>query len=174
MTDANSPTADRDPDPMAPFARRTDYPLVVVTTASASGQLSGCLAGFVTQCSIRPARLLACISKVNHTFFVAERASALGVHLLGDEQSDVAALFGERTGDNFDKFDHCDWRPGETGVPVLTRCAAWLEGRILSRFSLGDHEAHLLAPVAGGVGPCSGLLTFHSTTGLDPGHPATA
>jgi flavin reductase (DIM6/NTAB) family NADH-FMN oxidoreductase RutF len=60
--------------------------------------MSGCLAGFVTQCSISPPNFLVCISKVNHTLVVAQHSSGMGLHLLGADQVDLARLFGEETG----------------------------------------------------------------------------
>ena len=76
----------------------TDYPLYVVT-ASDGAELSGCLAGYITQSSIKPVQFLVCISKVNHTFGVAQRSEALALHLLGSDQHAMASLFGELSGD---------------------------------------------------------------------------
>ena len=87
-----------------------DYPVYVVTTA-AGGERSGCLIGFGTQCSIKPARFLACISKKNHTFPIAEKAEALVVHVLAEDDRDTAELFGGETSDEVDKFEHTAWRP---------------------------------------------------------------
>lgn len=177
------PVADRPPAadsgraaarPTDPFTDRTDYPLVVVTTVGPSGQYSGCLAGFMTQCSIDPPRFLVCISVVNHTFVVAEESACLAIHLLGDHQVDTASLFGERTGDATDKFSRCRWRVGATGAPILDQCAAWVEGTVGARFGVGDHVAFLLEPVDGGAGPCTGLLTFRSSPHLEAAHPATS
>src|SRR5450755_4607140 len=81
------------------FTDRVDDPLMVVTVAGDWGDLSGCLAGFVTQCRIRPPRFLVCISKLHHTYFVAEQAKAIALHLLGEDQTELASLFGERSGD---------------------------------------------------------------------------
>jgi flavin reductase (DIM6/NTAB) family NADH-FMN oxidoreductase RutF len=145
---------------MGAFTRWADYPLMVVTVGSPDGEISGCLAGFVTQRSIQPPRFLVCVSKVNHTYFVAERVTGIALHLLGADQTDLASLFGEQTGDTFDKFEHCHWRPRATGAPVLSDCAAWLEGLIISRSSVGDHQALLIRPQAGGSGSHSGLLTL--------------
>ncbi len=58
-------------DDLAAFFDLIDYPFYVVTVRSAEADMSGCLAGFVTQCSIDPPNLLVCISKVNHTLRVA-------------------------------------------------------------------------------------------------------
>jgi flavin reductase (DIM6/NTAB) family NADH-FMN oxidoreductase RutF len=150
---------------------RTDYPLYVITTADA-GAPSGCLAGFVTQCSIDPPHLLVCVSRANHTFAVARSAAGLAVHLLGADQADLARVFGGLTGDTVDKFSRCAWRTGETGVPVLEECAAWAEGRTLQRIDVGDHTAFVIEPVAGGTGTHPGQLTYKTAPDLDPGHPA--
>jgi flavin reductase (DIM6/NTAB) family NADH-FMN oxidoreductase RutF len=156
------------------FTERNDPPLFIVTTADADGERSGCLAGFVTQCSIGPPRFLVCLSKLNHTYFTSERAKSVAVHLLGQDQVALASLFAEYTGDTYDKFAHCEWEPHADGVPVLEHCAAWLSGPILDRFSVGDHEALLMSPVEGGAGDNSnGLLTLRDIPGdLHPGHPA--
>jgi flavin reductase (DIM6/NTAB) family NADH-FMN oxidoreductase RutF len=154
----------------AALVGRVDYPMYIVT-ASAGTALSGCLAGFVTQCSILPAHFLVCISKENHTIAIAERAGALGLHLLGSDQLDLARIFGELTDDRTDKFALVDWHPGATGAPVLDLCAAWFEGRVLQRFDLGDHVGHLVEPLAGGGGGAPGQLWYSSARHLHAGHP---
>ena len=153
------------------FTDRIDSPLFVVTV-SADGAVSGCLAGFVTKCSIQPPRFLVCISKVNHTYAIAEASTGLGLHLLGQNQTGLASLFGEQTGDKVDKFEHCAWRRGSTGAPLLDQCGAWLEGSIIGRLGVGDHEAFVIRVIAAGRGTHSGTLTLSSTPHLPPGHPA--
>ena len=91
-------------DDLTAFFDRVDYPLYVVTVRSPAGEMSGCLAGFVTQCSIGPPNFLVCVSKANHSLDVAERSSGMGLHLLGVDQADLARLFAEETGDLVDKF----------------------------------------------------------------------
>jgi flavin reductase (DIM6/NTAB) family NADH-FMN oxidoreductase RutF len=148
-----------------------DYALFVVTTAGGE-QLAGCLAGFVTQCSLSPPRFLVCLSKQNHTYRVAERASVLALHLLGRDQIQLASLFGELSGDMADKFSRCDWRFSSAGVPVLRHCPAWVTGRILRHFSVGDHEAFLITVDQGGKGKVRPQLTLQKAPSFSPGHPA--
>jgi flavin reductase (DIM6/NTAB) family NADH-FMN oxidoreductase RutF len=144
--------------------------MYVVTAADGDGG-SGCLAGFVTQCSIVPARFLVCISKLNRTFAVAARAHALALHLLGEDQLPLAAVFGELTGDTTDKLSRVAWHHGAHGAPVLDECAAWVEGPVLGRTDFGDHVGHLLEPRSGGGGGHPGELRFFVARHLDPGHP---
>jgi flavin reductase (DIM6/NTAB) family NADH-FMN oxidoreductase RutF len=156
---------------IAPMADQSDYPLFVVTVASPD-ERSGCLVGFATQCSIRPPRYLVCISKDNHTWEVSQRTDSLAFHLLGGDQHDLASVFGEETGDTTDKFDQVAWTDGITGSPVLSECAAWLEGTIIDRVDVGDHEACVVAPVAGGHGTHPGELILSDAHDFQPGHPA--
>jgi flavin reductase (DIM6/NTAB) family NADH-FMN oxidoreductase RutF len=159
-------------DDLSPFFDLIDYPYFVVTVRSPEAEMSGCLAGFITQCSIDPPNFLVCISKVNHTLGIAERASGMGLHLLGLRQVGLARLFGEETGDLVDKFASVDWRLGSTGAPLLVDAAVSMEGQILGHFSVGDHEAFLMRGVRAVAGSHSGLLTLRGAPPLQPGHPA--
>lgn len=146
-----------------------DYPMIIATAAD-GGERSGCLVGFHTQCSIEPARFLVCLSRENHTYTVAARSEWLGVHLLDRANYQLAVLFGEQTGDEFDKFAHCDWRE-EHGVPVLAGVHTWFVGRILERVPLGDHVGYLLAPVDASYSEEFHQLSFQRVKTLEPGHP---
>jgi flavin reductase (DIM6/NTAB) family NADH-FMN oxidoreductase RutF len=168
------PVSGRLPSPheaLEAFFDRIDFPYYVVTVRTADGEMSGCLAGFVTQCSIDPPNFLVCVAKVNHTFGVAERSSAMGLHLLGNEQHELARIFGEETGDLVDKFAQCDWRLGATGAPLLVESAVSMEGIILGHFSAGDHEAFLVRAERAVSGEHDGLLTYRDAPHFRPGHP---
>lgn len=154
------------------FFDRVDYPFYVVTVRDTDEQMGGCLAGFVTQCSIDPPQFIVCISKINHTMRVATRSAAMAIHLLGDDQIDMARLFGEETGDSTDKFSRCDWRRGTSGAPLLVESAAALEGAILGHFSVGDHEAFVFRATRSVAGTHDGLLTYRNAPPIEAGHPA--
>lgn len=165
------PTGDPGGD-LAPFFERVDYPFYLVTVRTPEGEMSGCLAGFVSQCSIDPPNFVACISRANHTLGVAVRSPAMGLHLVGEDQLPLARLFGEETGDDVDKFAAADWRLGTTGAPLLADVSVAVEGIILGHFSVGDHEAFLVRAVRAVAGPGRGLLTLRRSPHLHPGHPA--
>ena len=147
-----------------------DYPMYVVT-AAAGGRRSGCLVGFGSQVSIHPARLLVCVSVVNHTHPIALEAEVLAVHLIDRSQHDLAVLFGAETGDDVDKFADCRWHEGPDGVPVLTDAPRHLVGRVLAKHRLGDHTGFLLEPVEVSGGDLDPLM-FSEAKDLEPGHPA--
>jgi flavin reductase (DIM6/NTAB) family NADH-FMN oxidoreductase RutF len=152
------------------FVDGLDFPMYVVTVAKGDEQ-SGCLVGFGSQVSLKPPRFLACISVANHTHSVAMAADLLAVHLLSEEQHDLAELFGSETGDEIDKFERCSWQAGPGGVPLLDDCPRVLVGRVRERLNLGDHTGFLLDPVSVSTRDGEPGLTFHDVQDVDPGHP---
>ncbi len=149
-----------------------DYPMFVVT-AAAEGRRAGCMVGFATQCSMAPPRLLLCMSKRNFTFGVAAHAEVLVVHFLGQQDMEVARLFGGETGDEVDKFARCRWRPGPGGAPVLEAGRGWIAGNVLEQVPFGDHVGFVVEPFAGHVGDAGApQLGFQAVRDLQPGHGA--
>jgi flavin reductase (DIM6/NTAB) family NADH-FMN oxidoreductase RutF len=153
----------------AEVVAQLDYAMFIITTA-ADGERAGCMIGFASQVSIHPPRFLACLSDKNHTFRVAHRAGVLAVHFVTEEAQDLAELFGGETGDEIDKFERCEWRPGPEGVPILPALENWFAGRILDRIDFGDHWGFLLEPIEGQAGRAPSTLTFHRAKRIEPGH----
>jgi flavin reductase (DIM6/NTAB) family NADH-FMN oxidoreductase RutF len=155
-----------------PFTDLLDPPMYVVT-AEAAGERAGCLVGFGSQCSIRPARFVVWLSRANRTFRVAERAERLTVRLLRRDQDRLARLFGGESGDRTDKFANVPWHSGPGGSPVLDEAPAWFVGRVASRIDGGDHVGFLLAPevVENGEGGRATLLSLKDALDITPGHP---
>jgi flavin reductase (DIM6/NTAB) family NADH-FMN oxidoreductase RutF len=151
---------------------RLDYPMFVLTVA-AGNERSGCLVGFAAQCSIEPPRFFVWVSKKNHTYRVAPRAEVFVVHVLRDTDRAIAHLFGEQTGDEFDKFDHCEWEPGPGGVPVLSGCD-WFAGRVIDHTDSGDHVGYLLDLLDDGRADHADepQLGFQAVRTFVAGHPA--
>lgn len=146
-------------------------PPLYVVTANDGRERSGCIVGFLTQCSIGPERYLVCLSKANHTYEVALRSDSLAVHILGEGQLGLARLFGEETGDHVDKFADLRANPGVLGAPVLEEVAWHFEGAVLQVLDLGDHSGFLLDPLTWSRGAARGVLRFGDIQ-LTAAHPA--
>src|SRR5579862_5509990 len=143
----------------AELVARLDYPLLIVT-ATHGGDRAGCLIGFASQVSIDPPRFLACLSVENRTYRVACEADALVIHWVGEDQQELADLFGGETGDDVDKFSRCAWHAGPGGTPVLDDLGSWFAGRVLKRIDFGDHAGFLLEPTHVELGPRRQPLMF--------------
>jgi flavin reductase (DIM6/NTAB) family NADH-FMN oxidoreductase RutF len=152
------------------IAAQLNYPMLIATAASGT-EMSGCLVGFHTQCSIKPPRMLVCISRRNRTCTVATRSDLLGVHFLDVADHALSVLFGEETGHTTDKFTRCEWQRRH-GIPILTKAKAWLIGGVLERVDLGDHIGHLLEPLEAHMSGELDQLSFQQVTDMKPGNPA--
>ena len=156
---------------MESLTTELDYPMLIVTTG-VGGERSGCLVGFHTQCSIDPPRWAVWISKENHTYGVALRATTLALHFPSVDDADLAELFGEKTGDEVDKFSLCDWTDGADGVPLLQRIPDRIIGRVRDTVDDGgDHQCFVIDVDHVQRGRSLRQLGFQAVRGFDAGHP---
>src|ERR687893_1077083 len=147
-----------------------DTPMCVVT-AVAGGERAGCLVGFHAQCSIDPPQHAVWLSKANHTYRVAILAGHLGVHLLTEDDHELAKRFGTLSGDDTDKFAGLDLDTGPEGVPLLARCPHRLVVRRVAVLDVGgDHVCFVTEPVEATSTGRFRPLRLAAVTDLDPGH----
>ncbi|HEY8548285.1 MAG TPA: flavin reductase family protein [Acidimicrobiales bacterium] len=158
-------------DSFSDLVTALDPAMVVVTTADGE-ELAGCLAGFHGQSSIDPPRYAVWLSKANHTYRVALRSTHLAVHLLTEDDHDLAAAFGSRSGDEVDKFADRPHERGPGGVPLLTECPHRF---VLRRTVLvdegGDHVCVSGEPVDAAGGSFT-PLRLSAVDDIEPGHAA--
>jgi flavin reductase (DIM6/NTAB) family NADH-FMN oxidoreductase RutF len=146
---------------------------MVVVTVAVEDQRDGCLVGFHSQASIEPPRYAVWLSRANLTSRLAEDAHHLAVHVLGEDQHQLAELFGGETGDEVDKLARVAWEPGPDGVPLLSDCPNRFVGRVIETVEgVGDHILRILHPIDAHAIDPSPPLRLRSATDIDPGHPA--
>ncbi len=157
-------------DPFSSLMAGLDTALIVVTAAMGE-ERAGCLVGFHSQSSIEPARYCVWLSKANHTYRVATRASHLGIHFLTSDDLELARRFGTLTGDDTDKFAGLRTERSAGDTPVLLDCPHRL---IVRRTALldegGDHVCVVTevtqAQTTGGLVP----FRLAQASDLNPGH----
>jgi flavin reductase (DIM6/NTAB) family NADH-FMN oxidoreductase RutF len=152
------------------LAAGTDPAMLVVTTADGE-ERGGCLVGFHCQSSIDPPRYSVWLSKANHTYRLALRATHLGLHFLDEEDHALAEHFGTLTGDDVDKLAGIGVEPGPHGVPLLAEVPARLVVRRLALLDEGgDHVCLTTEPVRVDGRPPAAPLRLSACNGLTPGH----
>jgi flavin reductase (DIM6/NTAB) family NADH-FMN oxidoreductase RutF len=125
---------------------------VWIVTAQAEGRRGGLAATWVSQSSIDPkAPTVAIALAVNHfTRELVDQAGAFALHLITDDQIDLAWRFALGSGRDRDKLAGLATRPGETGCPILQEALAWLECRVYDIHDGGDRIYYWADVVAGG------------------------
>ncbi len=120
--------------------KQSANPAMIIVTTAADSALAGCLVGFHAQSSMAPLQYAFWLSKANHTYLVALRASHFVAHFLSSTDLDLAEHFGGSTGHHANKFMNLDYTVNTHGAPVLTRLPNRL---VLERLTLvdtgGDH-----------------------------------
>jgi flavin reductase (DIM6/NTAB) family NADH-FMN oxidoreductase RutF len=161
-----------DPHSFDDLMGRVDHAMLIVTTA-VGDERSGCLVGFHSQCSIEPSRYAIWLSKANHTYRVGLFADVFALHVLGEDDFELARLFGAETEDRVDKLAQCDWHAGLGGVPLLDGCANRIVATRVGTYDPGgDHVCFALEPVDTVWDPSTGQLGLRDVLDLDPGHDA--
>lgn len=117
--------------------------ITVVTVRDASGAPHGMTANSFTSVSLDPPLILLCVDYRARVLEHLELGTAIGVHMLSEQQQEVSARFA-RSGQ--DRFDGVEWAAGESGAPLLPGCLATLECSITKVYEGGDH-AIVLAEV---------------------------
>jgi flavin reductase (DIM6/NTAB) family NADH-FMN oxidoreductase RutF len=136
---------------------------VTVVTAPADPAAGLPAAGFTatsfTSVSLQPPLVSFCLDRGSSSWPTVSRAGYVAVHLLAEQQQDVARTFAISGIDRF--AAHTGWRPGPHGVPLLDGVLTWLLCRVVDRLTAGDHAIVLAEPLGGGHGDDQAPLLYH-------------
>ena len=119
--------------------------VAVVTARRDDGSPCGLVATSVSSFSAAPPSLLVSIGHTSRCHTALIECELFGVHLLRDDQADVAELFASLAED---KFAGLDWH-WDDAVPVVGGTLAYLRCRRSALFELYDHSI-LIGDVTGG------------------------
>jgi 3-hydroxy-9,10-secoandrosta-1,3,5(10)-triene-9,17-dione monooxygenase reductase component len=110
---------------------------VAVITGVDRGSPAGLTIQSFCSLSLDPALILVCPSRQSASWPSIRRAGQLCVNLLADSQEQLARVFAT-SGAN--KFAGTEWTPTQgTGSPILAGCLGWIDCKINSEVSAGDH-----------------------------------
>jgi flavin reductase ActVB len=124
--------------------------VAVVTTLDEDGRPRGLTTTAVASVSAHPPQLLVCVDLASRTLPALRARRRFVVNFLREGRSDVAMRFASKADD---KFGGLEWRPSESGLPVLSEAAlAWAECATVQELESGDHVV-LFGRVETGAGP---------------------
>jgi flavin reductase (DIM6/NTAB) family NADH-FMN oxidoreductase RutF len=119
---------------------------VVVVTAPGEPP-AGFTATSFTSVSLEPPLVSFCLAHSASAWPAVQTAELIAVHVLTQQQEQVARTFATRGIDRF--AAHGAWRPGPGGVPLLEGVLATLVCRVYQRVEAGDHSIVLATPEIG-------------------------
>lgn len=110
--------------------------VTIVTTRDADDQPAGLTANSFSSLSLDPPLLLFSIGKDSNTFEAFQTDHGFVVHVLAEDQQELASTFATR---DIDRFDGVDWSPGLEGLPRIEGCLAVFECSREHVYEGGDH-----------------------------------
>jgi flavin reductase (DIM6/NTAB) family NADH-FMN oxidoreductase RutF/rubredoxin len=129
---------------------KISYGLYVVTSIK-DNKINGQCSNTVFQLTDKPLQLSVCLNKNNLTYEYIEQSGVLAISLLEQNDLEMVHTFGYKSGRNVDKFAEIEYISGQNGCPILKKCAAYLEGRILRDkiVDVGTHSLFVVDVTAG-------------------------
>lgn len=112
---------------------------VTVITANHDGRPYGTTASALTSVSLEPPTLLICMNLESSTGQAIAECSRFAVNILAEHQADLARQFATM---DADKFEHVDFRTGDSGAPLLDALAT-LECRVVDEVVAATHRVFL-------------------------------
>ncbi len=133
---------------MAAALGRIPSGLFIVTVRHGEAE-TGMLASWVQQCAFAPPCITFVVHRDRAMLAWLTDSARVRINILDDTQTDMIGHFGRGFALDEPAFTGLDVeRPGG-GPPILTEALAYLECRITTRHSVGDHDL-FVAEVVGG------------------------
>ncbi|MFI8002973.1 flavin reductase family protein [Streptomyces sp. NPDC086010] len=131
---------------------------VAVITAAGDGPV-GFTATSLSSVAAEPPLVSFGVGTASSSWPVVAEAEHIGVHLLGEEQRELAATFARSGADRFGPSTR--WRVGPEGVPLLDGVVAWLVCRVVARIPAGDHRIVIAEVESGDPSGGGRPLVYH-------------
>ena len=109
---------------------------VAFVTAAPDGEPTGLIVNSLTSVSLDPPLVSFCPSRNSRTWSRMRQARRFGVNILGRHHERFAM---RAIAPGADRFGGQDWKPGHSGVPLLTDALASFEFETTAEHPAGDH-----------------------------------
>ena len=116
-----------------------NYDVHSISTAH-QGRMNANIATWVMQVAMGGKMVCVALYKIYYTIELARASNALNINLLAQEQTNLIAKLGRKSGRDSDKFKNLSYAFDERGVPYLTEAVGYIQCKVLHTSDAGDHE----------------------------------
>jgi flavin reductase (DIM6/NTAB) family NADH-FMN oxidoreductase RutF len=120
----------------------------------------GMAASSFTSVSLDPPLVSVCVAHSSTTWPTLATRSTLGVSVLAQDHTEVAASLSSKTGD---RFADVAWEAAESGAIFVHGSTLWLECAVYDQLPAGDHDIVLLRILALQIYPDIAPMIFHGS-----------
>ncbi len=116
---------------------------VTIVTSRLGQELHGMTANALTSVSLEPPLVLVCVDKSADSHDIIERSGIFAVNILSREQEQLSVAFAIKEGEAAHRLGDVPHHTRATGAPVIDGSLAYLDCRVVERYSGGDHTIFL-------------------------------
>jgi flavin reductase (DIM6/NTAB) family NADH-FMN oxidoreductase RutF len=113
--------------------------LAIVTTAYRR-KPAGCTCTWISRVSFEPPLVAVFLSPERRTLEMIRKGKRFAINILAEDSLELARRFGFSSGSEQEKFSKMDYEIGKSGAPILKDALSYLDCRLESISSFGDHE----------------------------------
>lgn len=112
---------------------------VYLLTTRRGGEMNGMPVSWVSQVSHQPPLVMICVARGRYTHAMLKDSGVFAINIMDRGQRVLVDGFVAPGGPKSAKFDGVNFRPGQTGCPILEDALAYLECRVILSQAAGDH-----------------------------------
>ena len=112
---------------------------VTIVTSYRGDEVNGLTAAWVSQVSQKPPMVMVSVAPPRYTHDMIKESGHFAVNILGEDQIELAKLFGFKSGKQINKFESVEYDRKTTGAPILKDALAYLDCKVVSATTAGDH-----------------------------------
>jgi flavin reductase (DIM6/NTAB) family NADH-FMN oxidoreductase RutF len=139
--------------------RMIPYGLYVLAAKDGDEVGSGAI-NWVTQTSFAPPLIAMGVKKDSHLYSVLQKSGQFALSFLATGQKDVAFAFFMPTVVEGGNINGSAFETHETGAPVISSAAAFVEGKVVGNVDIGDHACVIGEVTNAGILSGAGILTL--------------
>ena len=113
---------------------------LAIVTSAYRRKPAGCTCTWISRVSFDPPLVAVFLAPGRNTLETVRKGKRFAINILGDESLDLARRFGIDSSAELDKFNSLQYVTGESGAPILRDAVSYLDCRLESITSIGDHE----------------------------------
>jgi len=136
---------------------------VAIVTTRLGDEVHGLTVSGFGGISLEPALVMVSIGHNQASHDKLRAGGAYAVNFLHTGQADLSDRFAGRYGDDVDRFAGVAYHAAVTGAPILDKCLAWFDCRLVAEHIVGDHTLFIGEVLAGDVVGDEPPLVFYNT-----------
>lgn len=151
MTDNNPTQTDALKEKIAPVLGRIPSGVFILTAGDGDGQETGMLSSWVQQVSFEPPMFSVAVNEKRYLIDWLKKSPDVVLNYVGETQFDFLKHFGKGFEPDQPAFEGIDIERSTAGIPIIKNVFAYLEGRVTSQMTAGDHVLFLIEIINAGA-----------------------